>query len=74
MLILWHGASEVIGGLLCIITLAPNVVNRLTWCTIYTLYQVLDFMGMDWKSFPEKCPYVARTCPSALKKSKAPSH
>ena len=72
MLILWHGASEVIGGLLCIITLAPNVVNRLTCYTTYTLYQVHDFMGMTGQVSPRKAREWPGPVRPHLKQSKAP--
>lgn len=52
MLVVWHGASEVMGGLL--VTLAPNVVNGLTRYSTYALYQIRDLTGMTDQVTPRK--------------------
>ena len=64
----WHGASEVMGGLL--VTLALNVVDGLPTYTNYALNLIYSLMRMTEQGSPKKSSHGAETCPPAMKKSK----
>lgn len=72
MLVVWHGASEVMGGLL--VALAPNVVSGLIKYTNYALNLIHDFVGTTDQLSPRNSPHVAEMCPPALETGKGSCH
>ena len=69
MLGVWHGASEVMGGLLG--TLALDGANGLTTYTHFALNLIHSPMRMTDQGSLKKSWHGAETCLPAIKKSKA---